>query len=77
MVGRKDTEEVLGILLTYLPSAAALQLLGDLARSKAAEHNASLAEMVGQLVSALSARGPVSYAQPARTKGDSWRKPTV
>lgn len=71
-VAHKDTEEVLNLILLYLPSAPARQLLGDLQRSKAALHNASLRETIERLIVALERRGPTNYVVPQQSK-EPWR----
>jgi hypothetical protein len=54
-------EELLGLLLIYVPSAPARQLLGDWQRSRASLHDAHLKAVVESLIVALEQRGPTSY----------------
>lgn len=61
----RDVEEVVSLLLIYLPTAPAKQLLGDLERSRAAEHDASFKETVRRLGAELAerTRGDYSYTR--------------
>ena len=68
-VAHRDTDELLGLILIYLPSAPARQLLGDLARSRAAEANTSLRETLRRLITALDARGVTNYQRPMTRPG--------
>ena len=48
-VALRDIDELRRLILIYVPLNPARQLVGDLYRSKAAEHNASLKETLRQL----------------------------
>ena len=62
-VAHPDTKELLNLILIYLPSALARQLLGDIYRSKAYEHDRNLRVIVWRLIEALDQRGPTSYVK--------------
>ena len=54
----RDVDELVDLLLIYVPSAPAKQLLGDLYRSKAADNNGAFKETVRRLQRRLDATHP-------------------
>lgn len=61
---KKAVDGLLAILLIYLPTAAARQMLGDIYRSRASEQNEALNAGTRQLIDALQSRGPLTYESP-------------
>lgn len=58
----KDVDDLLRIVLLYLPSAAARQMLREMSRSKVADVTPSFRAVVNRLTQALDADGPTTYA---------------
>jgi hypothetical protein len=55
-VTEADVEEVLGIVLLYVPPSPARQMFGEVLRSRAAKTDAHLRECARELIEALAMR---------------------